>query len=243
LKITEIEKKKWDEKSTRFSSENQNWSFSGSYDCFFSSDNTLIPVHNFFTRIDEPGITILDYGCGPGWTTLFLATKAERVNAFDISAGQIGVLNQYIRYNNIPNIIPLVADGTRIPYQDQTFDYVFGNAILHHIPLEECLPEIHRVLKPGGRAAFCEPFAENPFINLFRYLKHHFVEKFLGSDRPLKYADFSTFQKYFSSVEFIESSFIGYRSPRLKILDNFLKQISFLKRFVAYITILLEKSE
>jgi ubiquinone/menaquinone biosynthesis C-methylase UbiE len=241
LNITDIEKKKWDEKSAQFRLENRDWSFSGSYEVAFRRDNTLIPIYSFFNRIGEKGIRLLDYGCGPGWTTLLLATRAEQVNALDVSIGQISVLQEYIHHNRIGNIQALVADGLRIPCPDESFDYVFGNAILHHIPLSECLPEIRRVLKPGGRAAFCEPFAENPFVNAYRYLKHHFIEKYLGSDRPLKYSDLAEFKRHFSHVEFVESSFTGYRLSSLIKLDDFLKKIPPLKRFVSYITILVKK--
>ena len=52
-----------------------------------------------------------------------------------------------------------------------------------------------------------------------------------------------SYDNSFPSVQLIESSFIGYRFPRMIMLDTFLKKFPFLKRFVAYITILLEKSE
>lgn len=209
----------------------------------FAKRNTLRPVYEFFAKIGEPGVTVLDYGCGDGWTTLLLATKADKVKAFDISDGRIKILNKIIEQNRIDNIDVQVANGEKLPYVDESFDYVFGHAILHHITLDKCLPEIARVLKPGGCAAFCEPMAHNPLINFFRHIKHHYVERHLGTDRPLKYSDIPTFQKYFSKVEFRESSFLRDRYSFLIPLDRFFLKLPWLRRYVCYVTILLEKNK
>jgi SAM-dependent methyltransferase len=40
--------------------------------------------------------------------------------------------------------------------------------VLHHLPLERCVPELLRVLKPGGRFCFAEPNALNPHVFLER---------------------------------------------------------------------------
>ena len=172
-----------------------------------------------------------------------LSTKAEKVFAFDISEGRIKILYKIIKYNKINNIEAQVANGEELPYMDEIFDYIFGNAILHHMTLDKCLPEIVRVLKPGGRAAFCEPLAHNPLINFIRYVKHYYIEKYIGTDRPLKCSDVSTFKKYFKKVEFRESSFLRDRYLSLVWLDRFFLNFPFLKRYASYATVLLEKKK
>jgi SAM-dependent methyltransferase len=48
------------------------------------------------------------------------------------------------------------TDAERLPFEDDSFDLVFGHAILHHIPdLDQAFSEFRRVLRPGGRIAFC----------------------------------------------------------------------------------------
>ncbi|MEY3788484.1 MAG: hypothetical protein RIQ94_112 [Pseudomonadota bacterium] len=237
----DVEKQKWDEKSEETLQKRQNWKHHATYDEIFATYNVLRPVYEFFTEIAQPNIKVLDYGCGAGWTALLLAKKAAHIEAFDISEGRIAVLNKYIEHNNIQNLTARTADGEALPYETESFDYVFGNAILHHLRLDECLMEISRVLKPGGRAAFCEPMAHNPLINLYRYIKHHYVEDHLGTDQPLKYSDIATFQKYFSKVEFQESSFFRDRYSWLIPVDKYLLKVPFLKRYVCYVTVLLTK--
>ena len=42
-----------------------------------------------------------------------------------------------------------------LPFEDESFDLVFGHAVLHHIPdLDRAFAEFRRVLRPGGAIAF-----------------------------------------------------------------------------------------
>lgn len=240
LNVKENEKREWDEKASKFLEKTSNWSFRGSYDDSFTSIDSLKPVHGFFKEIGTAA-NILDYGCGNGWTALLLATKVERVYAFDISIGQIRVLQKYAKENGFSNIVYSVADGSHIPFPDDSFQYIFGNAILHHIPLRQCLPEIARVLKPGGRAAFCEPFGKNQPIKLIALIKGHHSEKDLRSDSTISYSHMVTFKKYFSRVEFVESSLSSNRlSSRVKS-EDLREKFTSLKRNASYLAILLEK--
>ena len=47
------------------------------------------------------------------------------------------------------------ADAERLPFADESFDLVFGHAVLHHIPdLPRAFEEFERVLRPGGTVLF-----------------------------------------------------------------------------------------
>ena len=46
------------------------------------------------------------------------------------------------------------TEAEALPFDDESFDLVFGHAVLHHIPdLERAFGEFHRVLRPGGRSS------------------------------------------------------------------------------------------
>src|SRR5262249_41438093 len=48
-----------------------------------------------------------------------------------------------------------VTEAETLPFEDESFDLVFGHAVLHHIPdLDQAFAEFLRVLKPGGAIAF-----------------------------------------------------------------------------------------
>ena len=62
-----------------------------------------------------------------------------------------------------------VMDAHKLEFEENKFDLVIGNGILHHLDKLEAINSIYRVLKPGGRLVFKEPLADNPFLKIFRY--------------------------------------------------------------------------
>ena len=55
-----------------------------------------------------------------------------------------------------------------LSYDDNFFDLIIGSAILHHTELDLALKNIHRVLKPNGKAIFIEPMNQNIFLRIWR---------------------------------------------------------------------------
>jgi SAM-dependent methyltransferase len=60
----------------------------------------------------------------------------------------------------------MATDAETLPFPDESFDLVFGHAVLHHIPdLGQAFSEFARVLRPGGTLAFCgEPSRYGDFL-------------------------------------------------------------------------------
>lgn len=63
-----------------------------------------------------------------------------------------------------------LMDAHALEFPDDTFDLVYGGAILHHLDLPVAYAEIARVLKPGGLMIFAEPLDNNPIAKLVRWL-------------------------------------------------------------------------
>jgi len=56
--------------------------------------------------------------------------------------------------------IDVFYDGVKLPFPDNFFDSAFSSEVFEHIfNLEEILPEIYRVLKPGAKMVVTCPFA------------------------------------------------------------------------------------
>jgi ubiquinone/menaquinone biosynthesis C-methylase UbiE len=56
-----------------------------------------------------------------------------------------------------------------LDFPDNTFDFVYASNLLHHIPDPQiAIKEMHRGLKPGGKACFWDPLKHNPIINVYR---------------------------------------------------------------------------
>jgi ubiquinone/menaquinone biosynthesis C-methylase UbiE len=237
----DIEKQKWDKKSFQILDDPEKLNTISRYEDFFCTGNILRPVDHFFDLRGKNSV-LLDIGCGTGWTAMLLAQKFKEVHAVDISMVSIQVLLKRMKLNAISNIYPNVCNAEKLPFQDAFFDYVFGYAILHHVDLHTIVPEISRVLKEGGKAAFCEPFGHNPLINFYRFIKHNYIEEFKGTDKPITYNDKGIFQKYFSDVIFFESSFTSDKVSLLRPIESMiLKYVPFSKKFASYITIMLKK--
>lgn len=115
------------------------------------------------------GKKILDLGCGCGETAVFWARKGAQVEAIDISRGMIALTKKLTRkYGVTRNCHAKQMTAENLTFKSNSFDYIFGDGILHHVDLEQTLNQIHRVLKKGGFAVFIEPLAYNPIINVYR---------------------------------------------------------------------------
>lgn len=115
--------------------------------------------------------TILDFGCGEGWSTIEYGKRGADVYCFDISPGSLHNLLHEADEEGIANKIrPAVMAAEYLGYPSKTFDLVLGVSILHHTDVNLVGREVARVLKPGGRALFIEPLSHNLFLRVFRWL-------------------------------------------------------------------------
>jgi ubiquinone/menaquinone biosynthesis C-methylase UbiE len=99
----------------------------------------------------------LEIGAGTGYFTLNLAQLGliERPTATDISPGMLAALVRSAKELGI-EVRTVQTEAERLPFADESFDLVFGHAVLHHIPdLDRAFSEFERVLRPGGMVAFC----------------------------------------------------------------------------------------
>jgi len=64
----------------------------------------------------------------------------------------------------------LLQDAENLTLPNESFDAVVGISILHHLRIEAALPQVLRVLKPGGRFVFTEPNMLNPQVFLERHV-------------------------------------------------------------------------
>jgi ubiquinone/menaquinone biosynthesis C-methylase UbiE len=99
----------------------------------------------------------LEIGSGTGYFSLNLVQLGvvERLTATDISPGMLKRLAATAAALGVEDVTTVATEAERLPFEDASFDLVFGHAVLHHIPdLDRAFAEFRRVLRPGGMIAF-----------------------------------------------------------------------------------------
>ncbi len=97
----------------------------------------------------EPGLNILELGCGYGRVLSALAHRVEEAWGIDSSAESLALAAE--RY---PNLRLRQMDAVHLEFEDDTFDLVFGvqNFISAcKVEPQQLLLEAMQVAKPGGR--------------------------------------------------------------------------------------------
>jgi ubiquinone/menaquinone biosynthesis C-methylase UbiE len=158
------------------------------------------------------------------------------VTDLDLSAGHLELAEENFRLRGLQGRF-IHHDGESLPFADRSFDLVYSNGVLHHTPNTiAVVHEIHRVLRPGGRAIVMV-YAENS-LHFWRKLVWEFgvqqrlleqvsmgeimsrtVERTANEARPLvkvyTRARLRRLFEEFSSVEVFQRQLISEEVPSL----------------------------
>ena len=106
------------------------------------------------------GTTVVDYACGPGRYTPYLARAVGpegKVYAVDNQPLAIEMVREKASHAALANIEVVLVDAFDTGIPESSVDLVVFLDALHHIPQRRSLfEELHRMLKPEGRI-FLEP--------------------------------------------------------------------------------------
>lgn len=100
---------------------------------------------------------ILDFGTGSGRVAFWFLKKGHDVTAIDVSSESLRDLQRMYAQHKTSDWGKLTT-ATDLP-KNGLFDSVVGADILHHVEITTYLPELYRLVKPGGKIAFSEPNA------------------------------------------------------------------------------------
>ena len=127
---------------------------------------------------------------------MFLAKQGARVVGIDVSAGMLAAAQRLATRHGV-EIETRQVTSDLIPAGDQEFDLIYGNGVLHHVSLPVAIPELARVMKPGGKGCFIEPLPYNPVINVYRRIAR---EVRTPDEKPLTFGDIERFRGSFGEV-------------------------------------------
>lgn len=216
------------------------------------------------------GKRLLDLGCGAGENSVYFAMQGANCVAADYSPGMVEVALQLAARYGV-EVEGCTANAMALDFPDNTFDIVYASNLLHHIPDPKiALKEMHRVLKPGGKACFWDPLKHNPVINVYRRMA---TEVRTDDEMPLdinivnyiksvfSQTDYDTFwistlwiflqfyliekvdpnqERYWKKI-IIEQERLAPTYRRLEKVDNLLKKLPLMKRLAWNIAVVATK--
>jgi SAM-dependent methyltransferase len=97
-------------------------------------------------------LRVLEVGCGLGTDGAQFAQAGADYTGIDLTDAAIDLARRRFELFNLPGTFR-VGDAERLDFPDDSFDLVYSHGVLHHTPdIAAAIREIHRVLRPGGRA-------------------------------------------------------------------------------------------
>lgn len=98
------------------------------------------------------GLRVLEIGCGVGTDGAQFAEAGADYTGVDLTDAAIELARKRFELFGLKGHFE-VADAENLDFPNDSFDVVYSHGVLHHTPdIEAAVREIHRVLKPGGRA-------------------------------------------------------------------------------------------
>src|ERR1700754_4792411 len=101
----------------------------------------------------QPGLSVLDVGCGPGTITVDLAARVApgRVTAIEMTENALDLARTEAQTRGQSNIDFVTSDVHALDLPDDTFDIVHAHQVLQHVadPVQ-ALREMRRVCKARG---------------------------------------------------------------------------------------------
>lgn len=179
--------------------------------------NTYVGVEQALREFvgSQPGLQILEVGCGTGHWLELLRTSRLHVTGLDFSAGMLA--HAQMRLSEIS-----LVQGTaeRLPWPAESFDRVFCINAFHHFPDKApFLAEARRILRPAGMILI---LSLDPHRGVDQWFIYDYFKESLEIDKG-RYLESSVLRKWMKDAGFEncitqEVEHWTYRLPAREIL-------------------------
>ena len=157
-------------------------------------------IFSNYQNTDE--VTILELGCGTGelWkSNLDSIDKMKQLIITDFSNDMVETTKSVI--GNRDNVNYEIMDIQKISFENETFDIVIANMLLHHVnDIDKAISEVNRVLKKGG-IFYCATFGENGVVDYLASLFKDVVNQNLENKTFTLQNGKAFLNRYFDTVE------------------------------------------
>jgi len=136
---------------------------------FLSEDSHLELDKEFINRYyDLNGKRVLDFGCGMGGMTLWMAKHYQcRITGIDIDSHHIEIANMLAKKHSMEEVDFILRNVVEDPIEE-SFDYIFLNDVAEHIRPDYLIPiftQLRKQLKKGGVIFVSYPPWEGPYAS------------------------------------------------------------------------------
>ncbi len=116
------------------------------------------------------GKHLLEIGCGMGYDSLEFLKRGVRVTATDLTPNAVAMTIRHFEVEGVQAEAVHTANALDLPFDDNSFDAVWSNGVLHATGnTERAIQEARRVTKPGGRIMISHFYRKPSWM----YLMHH----------------------------------------------------------------------
>jgi tellurite methyltransferase len=109
-------------------------------------------AHALGARLELPGATVLDAGCGEGRNAVYLAARGAVVDAVDVSA--LAIAHGRREFGHLPGLTWMRGDVRTLTLRHAPFDGVLACSLLHWLDgqagVAAALERFRAVTRPGG---------------------------------------------------------------------------------------------
>lgn len=179
----------------------------------------------------------LDYACGNGFNARIAATSGAILSiGFDISRVSVENSIRFAKEEGVEGVRYFQADAENTKLPDNSIDRIICSGMLHHLDLSYALPELRRILKPGGKLLAVEALDYNPAIKLYRMLTPDMRTEWEKA-HILSLKDVIFAKRFFKIGVVRYWHVVGYAAGKLPFLsgildltDRFLERIPYIQR-------------
>ena len=189
--------------------------------------------HRLFLQLLRPTAEMRILNVGASGTCIGLAEQLEAFypHRSQITGGGISFADVDDYRQSFPGVQAVVFDGCALPFADKSFDIVYSNAVLEHLPGEEFAQRFAAEVQRVGKGWFVttpnfwypvDPHYHLPFIQLLPEATQRSVVKRLGRT-PYEHLHlltkkdvrrlFPTSEVMACRVTFYPETLIAYRAP------------------------------
>ena len=120
---------------------------------FADSESSNVPFSKIIDFEAIKGKKVLEIGCGMGSHSTVLSKFASHLTSIDLTNTAVEMTNKRFELFDIKNAEALQADAENLPFDNESYDYVWSWGVIHHSAnTDRIASEINRVLKNGGKS-------------------------------------------------------------------------------------------